>query len=48
MNVENQEATQNAGQGSSRESNVVVDCDGHAIDLNQPYGNQDVNENNEA
>jgi len=34
INVQNQERSQNAGEGSSRSVNVALDNDGHEIDLN--------------
>jgi len=46
INIQNQEKSQNAGEGSNRKLKVVVDYDGHAIDLNQPYSDHVENKSN--
>jgi len=45
INVQNQESNQNAGEGSGQDIKIVVDYDGHPIDLNKLYCDQDENEN---
>jgi len=39
MNIQNQERSRNAGEGSRREFVVVLDNDGQDIDLNFPPAN---------
>jgi len=47
INAENQEETQYAREGCSRELDLAVDYDGHFIDLNQPYKDEGKNQRND-